>query len=436
MNKLLYIMFASLFSLDWLQSRVGGIPRVVTWLPELLSIATFVVVAAVVASRRSIQASPKYVLFFFVFFILVVGGLLINAVPAGVVFAGIRNYFKFFPFFLLPLVYRFSDEQIKRQVTFLFVLTLIQIPVAIYQRVFIEGSGDVVGGTLGGNASGTLSVYLLCVMAMSVAFYLKKRVERKTLLILLFVLLIPPALNETKVTFFLLPLAIMIPVVFARDLEDKRKILLKIGSLSAVMFVAFVVAYNYSTPLKSGESIVEWLFAGKGVVKYLSTDRSEREYKIGDDEVKRFDAIRLAAENLRRSGNLLVGVGIGNASPSFSKSTTGEYFIRFERMAPDKVYFSRLLWELGIAGIMLYVVFFALILIDSVSLSFKNDTIGALALGWTAVAIIMPVTFVYQNALHDNIFGYLFWYFSGLIVSNQYQLQMSRWQSVVARYEL
>ena len=149
MNILLYVLFLSIFSLDWIAFKLGSLPRIATWLPEILSLMAAALVVMSFAIRKHFALKRKYLLFFLLFFMFILGGIIVNAVPSGVVLAGLRSNFKHLPFFFLPVTYAFSDEQIRRQLKFLLVLSLIQCPVTIYQR-FIKyagvGTGDVVGG--------------------------------------------------------------------------------------------------------------------------------------------------------------------------------------------------------------------------------------------------------------------------------------------------
>ena len=147
MNILLYVLFLSIFSLDWISFKLGGLPRIATWLPEILSLMAAVLVVMLFAMRKHFALKRKYLIFFSLFFMFILGGIIVNKVPSGVVLAGLRSNLKYLPFFFLPIVYVFSDEQISRQLKFLLVLSLIQCPVTIYQR-FIKyagvGDGDVV----------------------------------------------------------------------------------------------------------------------------------------------------------------------------------------------------------------------------------------------------------------------------------------------------
>ena len=104
-------------------------------------------------------------------------------------------------------------------------LAFMQLPVVVWQRFIkyaaIQG-GDPMGGTLGHGTSGVLSLFLLIVLSFLVAFYLKKRIPFWFFIISLFIVFLPTTMNETKITFILLPLSLLIPAIFLKS--QRRKI--------------------------------------------------------------------------------------------------------------------------------------------------------------------------------------------------------------------
>lgn len=63
--------------------------------------------------------------------VLITMAVATNRVQSGAVFAGLRTYYRYVPAFLLPIVYRSSDQQIRGQLTFIPSLTLLQLPMAL-----------------------------------------------------------------------------------------------------------------------------------------------------------------------------------------------------------------------------------------------------------------------------------------------------------------
>ena len=173
MQILIYSLFLCLFSIDWLTNELGMLPRYATYYVELYAVIIMaaVIYFAVTDRRIDIDARSATILGFLIAVLL--GSAAINTVLPEVLVGGFRSHFKFLPFFLLPLVFRFSDEEIRRQLFVLLGLSCFQTLVATYQKFVQFGdlrTGDVIGGTLGRHASGVLSVWLACMIACVFAF--------------------------------------------------------------------------------------------------------------------------------------------------------------------------------------------------------------------------------------------------------------------------
>ena len=137
MNKLLFFVFVTIFSIDYLAVQLQLISRQFTLAPELFSALVMLIVIMRFTVGKTFALNPKYVILIGFLLVHMIIGIIINLVSAGTVIAGIRNYMKFLPFFLLPAVYNFSDAQIRNQLKLLLALVLLQSPLAIYQR-FIQ----------------------------------------------------------------------------------------------------------------------------------------------------------------------------------------------------------------------------------------------------------------------------------------------------------
>lgn len=424
MNVLIYMLFASLFSVEWLAFSANVAGRALTWLPEILSLIAMVLVFAVAALRREIALPYRYGAFLAAFLTITLGWAVVSGVPSGVLLAGARSYLKYLPFFLLPLAYPFREADIRRQLLFLLWLSMLQMPMAVYQR-FIRfadlRTGDVVGGTLGANASGILSVYLACAVAVVVAFYLKGRIGAKTLIILASILAIPMMLNETKVSIALLPAAIIGPVVLVRGSSASARKMIALAAVGIVLSAAFLHMYQ----MLRGTSLIDFFTTKGKVEQYLAPGKNPRLSEI----TNRFDSIRLAVRQLDHDGNLLLGVGVGNASASFSDKLTGEYYKKYEYLAPGLVYLSKVLWELGVVGVLVYGSLFGLLGYDSFRMRRRRDLVGPLALGWILVSGFIAVSFAYFKTFDVNLFGYLYWYFAGYLVSEVYRQRQREFES-------
>jgi len=138
----------------------------------IVAAASVSLVVAVVANKNWALVPLKYFVLFFGFIYVAAAGIAINSVSADTVIAGIRAYFKFVPFFLIPFAFQFSRKDYSQHFKAMLVLMVIQIPVSVGQRFFefaTLNSGDVVRGTFTTRAS--LSILGVSFFAMLIGLY-------------------------------------------------------------------------------------------------------------------------------------------------------------------------------------------------------------------------------------------------------------------------
>lgn len=422
MNKLLYALFISIFFFDYLSLQVGVLTRYATWTPELLSMVTTVAVVflAAVGKRNAIPA--KYMILVTIFVVHVFIGLVLNAVPAGAVIAGLRNYLKFLPFFFLPMVYDFSDVQIKKQLKFIIALIAFQAPVTLYQRlVQYKGllTGDPMTGTVGGN-SGLLAVVCTSAIAVLMGFYLKDKIKLSMFLILVVLLFIPTTIGEAKAAIIFLPVAFFAPVILAAGQQLKVSRFVLIIVVGVVAMIGFLVIYDYFITPRWGYGLLDFFAMEGRAEKYLY-----RGVEVGDfgaDKIGRIDSWVLAIQYLSANlFQLIFGLGIGNATGSFIGGLSGDYAEVGAQYAIRSSSLTVFLWEIGILGAILYFVFFWNIFRDARRLSRYDGLSGVVGLGWAAVVILISISVLYKIVFGPNVTGYLFWYLSGYVVASLYR---------------
>lgn len=424
---LINILLFSVFILDYLATSISVVPRALALVPELLSGVAIVMLFAAIVRKYKPQIGPGYMfLFIFVFLIFFVS-VIANAVQPGAVFAGLRTYVKYIPFFFLPIMIQVEEKQLSMHLKIILAYVLFQFPVSVYQR-FIENpyvkTGDLVTGTFA-LSSGALTIISLSTVAVVLSAYYKNLISFRMALILFAILLVPPTINETTITLFLLPLTFIVPtVLFSKFSSDKKRLITMtvIGSISLVVFAA---SYNILYGDRWGGSITNIFTSSKGkdLTSFLmKKDASAKSDAKVEGEVGRFDSISLAFEYLiQYPTKIAMGVGIGNAGASFSDKFKGEYNSQYERMGGFITSLSHLLWETGVIGIFLVLILFMKIYFDAYSLITREDVYGVLALGWTVIILMFVITMVYQNFIPVNALGYLFWYLSGCLVAESYR---------------
>jgi hypothetical protein len=415
MNKLMFFLFLSILIIDYLSINFGLLNRYAILLPEILSAATMIIFTARFMIVGGKFFPHKYILFIILYLLNIAIGVIVNLESAGPLIAGLRGYLKFFPFFILPFVYQFSHEQISRQLKFLLALLIIQAPLALYQRLFLSRdllTGDLVKGTL--TSSGYLTVVLTCGVAILMSFYAARRISLVKFMILFLLLFIPMTINETKVTLILLPMALAAPMLLSSSsVSIKQYVPMTIIGLATGF--AFIFVYDYFIQDRWGYGLLDFFTMEGRTENYLykGAEASEDPGRVG-----RVDMVSLAFQTISKNIlNLLFGFGIGNVSVSSIRGFSGEYAEKFRAFNVDGTALSIILWEIGLAGIILYFVFIYMIFKDSRRLTQCNDGfIKTLANGWSVVTVIVAISMAYKDIIHPNI-AFLFWYFSGYVVS-------------------
>ncbi|MEW6428837.1 MAG: hypothetical protein AB1568_12480 [Thermodesulfobacteriota bacterium] len=406
MRILLYLTILGLFSLDWLSFKLGIVPRYVTWFPELAALVILPYVIFTAVRKRAFHSHAKYLCCIFAFLLAIFLGFVANGVGSGVMFSGMRIYLRYIPFFLLPAVWDVTEKELKRLLLFIFGLMILQLPVVLYQR-FVKYSasisGDPMGGTLGANTSGTLSVLILLVLAVYISMYLKNRISFVIFLLGFAMVLLPVTMNETKITFVLLPVCFLIPSMIGRvDAGKIGKIILLFVLLTSSMFAVKTV-YDHFQTKRWGYGITDFFQNRKHVEKYADA--------------------RLApiVNTLKRIGGdpvfFLFGVGAGNASSSFTgEGMSGKYLQEMTKGWKVASGIVVLAWEIGFVGLFLGGVILLFLFFDARKLSREDSLFGALGLGMTSVTLMFAVASLYCNLVQAKVVNVLFWLVAGLVV--------------------
>jgi len=422
MNKLLYLLYFSIFFIDYLHT--GGIlPRCATWFPELLALSTLVMISLLLAYKKNFAINKKYIILIVLYLTIIFIGFSVNTIPVTSVIIGARVYLKYLPFFLLPAVYPFSNAQLKKQLQIILPLILLQCPLALYQKFFRYkgiGTGDVIAGTI--NNSSVLSITMVCSIALLFALYLKKKIGLKFFLVVAFVLFVPTTLNESKSIFILLPVALIVPALFSKEkkISSKLKNLFTMAVTGVLFMSVFISVYDCFWGRNQG--ILDFFNNRSSVTAYLYQGLGEKGGQ--GKEIKRGDTIVLAYKHLSKNPiQLAFGLGIGEITRSYFGSISGDKAERYHSIyGAQRLSLTNMLWEIGILGTIAYVTFLYFVLKDALLLKEYDDLFGSLALGWCPVVIIMAMCLLYLNIIHWNVTGFIFWYFSGLIASRTFKL--------------
>lgn len=419
-NNTLYVFFSVIFFIDYLVFKLGMSGRVASWLPELFSLLVLMIVVIQISQKKFFPLSRKYIFLFIILTLNLSAGIIINQTPPGAVISGIRIYLKYIPFFLLPIAYDFSDRQITDQLKIILAILILQCPIALYQRFFQYrhlASGDAIAGSF--TSAPALSIIMISAIALIFGLILNNTSNRNYLFPVIALLFIPTAINETKASILLLPLAFIIPFIFSSDKKNKFRVFIYLITVLMTLLICFTLIYGklYSKRI----NVVEFYTSDKAQsYLYKGTDSKDIDGENTERDVGRVDAIVYAFEkNSDNLARLLWGVGIGNASVPFSHFLAGNYVEQYLMFGGKQNALAHLIWEVGVTGVALVTVLLCFLFTDTLAVKKSKGLPQALAPGWLGVISIIFICIPYQNIITNDAISYPFWYFSGYMVSKK-----------------
>ncbi|MEE9364565.1 MAG: hypothetical protein V3U92_18340 [Cellulophaga sp.] len=386
-----------------------------------------VVIVCIYATTTKHALSAKWGGVFFLYITIISTGIALNAVSPGTLIGGIRSYFKFLPFFFLPIMYKFSEDQMGKQLKLLLFISLIQCPLGIFQKFVqfgIKSSGDYVSGTL--TSAGQLPILLACALALVTAFYLRNRINTKIYITFLFLLVIPTTLSESKTSVGFIPLALLLPIYINAKISGQEKSAKKSMAIflifvcTAITFVAIYDHFAQYGKASRRDGLVSFFTSGT-VEKYVNRGASDQ---IIVTKLGYYDKISIPLDRLSDDKfKLFFGLGIGNVQTSAIKSLSGKYSAEGEKYGAKGSAIALFLWEIGILGVLAYFIFMYMVFIDAKRLSKNRGLNGIIGLGWCAALMVTFLSLFFKNPFIDNANGYLFWYLSGYVVAARCRLE-------------
>lgn len=273
----------------------------------------------------------------------------------------------------------------------------LSIPLAIYQFLYLD-HWDKISGFFGSGASGTLSLLILIFVFSEVLYRLA---NKKKIPGLYLILLTPILLNETKVSFLLIPCLLLISYHVAGQLKLKNVF------FGAIVFFIFAISadgvyrnvYGHAfTSFLEAEKLEGYLMAGDGL--YVTDDN---EIDIG-----RALRIKIAFEKISSDGisTLLFGYGLGS---TFVGTASGLYGIEAYKNIGgglnigSRIQIYQMLMEFGIIGSLIII---ATLMVFYVKIKSRPciDRVDAMAIISISTAL---AGIFYQNILISRELSFL-----------------------------
>jgi hypothetical protein len=422
-NAFIHIMIVAVM-LSGTMVQWGYAPKLVKYTPELLSAIALLVVLVQGARSRFQDVRPAYFFAFGAVLLIILSGILANGVSSGALFGGIRTYLRALPFFLLPLVYTFTERQVRSQLLLVLLLCLPQLPIAISQRAnamaFGNPSGDEVAGTLLG--SGLLSIFLICAACVLTAAFMRKRIRLAVFLPLFLLVLAPTTINETKATLAFAPFGLLATVVVCAPRGARMKNAVVGTVLLAIFAAVFIPIYDYYiSKTQYGVPIMEFFSDQNRLDRYMSQNAGLGRRDLA--KVGRKDALMVPLKEMAKEPtHFAFGLGIGNASHSaLGPQFSGEHFAKFEPFLQSSA--TIFILEIGMLGLALSLIIQYPIYRDSRVVGDVDDgVIGTLAVGWVGVSAVIFIADFYATIDGSEAISYLYWFFSGVVAAHRVRL--------------
>jgi hypothetical protein len=425
MNSFVLFMILVVTLGDYLVQQ-GWLPGALKLLPEAISAAAALAVIVLGARTGFRFVRAAYWIAFGGMAVIMVCGAVVNAMEPGPVVAGIRSYLRALPLFFLPAVYAFNSKELRAQLTLVTFIGVLQFPIAMHVRIkeiaWGNPSGDLASGTL--LTTGIASIVLVCLVCVLAGCMLRGMLKVWHFVVLMILLLATTAINETKVTFLLVPAGLLVTYWVAAGAGQRLRNAAIAAFLVSIAGIGLASIYDYFvSQAQWGISIVEFVLDRDRVEGYVyfdpDSDAGGRERTYAGRGTSIVASLTESSSDPVRFG---FGLGIGNAS----ESALGPKFsgAHFERLEPYMTtLFSAFMLEIGYLGVFLALAICYLVFRDSrIVANARTEPWSAFAVGWAGVTVLISITVLYVNHSVSTTISYLFWYGSGLVAAHRMRL--------------
>ncbi|MGS4679957.1 capsular biosynthesis protein [Enterobacter soli] len=352
----------------------------ILWLPFFM-----VLVMAVLLLMQNrpqpltLTGREKVILALYLTFIFL--GLVSTVLQSGIVttIVGFKNELALSLLMLCILLGMVRESQLHRLTQLFYWIFYVQIPVAIYQVIFVvpqrvalrgeDEKWDSVVGTFGGDPMGggntaAMGSFCLLIMLLKLSEYKHGICSLKSLVIHIALGFFLCVVGEVKFIIllspFLLALLWILPgYVRGVSAVSLRSLLIIAIGMTLLIFIAItVLASNYSAAF-GGDPTRSALSVFIDSLSYIF----DANYIMPSGELGRFTTVFfwLQHNDLFGPGGMLFGYGL-NATNSGSTVSPG-YIGAWYHLILDSTALSMLLWEVGIIGIILFICMIGAVLV-------------------------------------------------------------------------
>lgn len=320
-----------------------GIPSSVVYLNDFLLLILFVLMLS--SKNKVILLFKKigfsyFITILFIYLIYNIANSLVHLVNPLHLIWGIRNYFRFFVFFI-ECFFILEEKDIEKIFNILIISQIINFTISIYQYVRLgliqDRLGGIFGTEIGSNAY--TNIFFCIIVSFSLSKYFNKKISLIPVIFILGSTLIVAALAEIKI-FFIEFILILIIIM----------LLEKVAFRSFVILIISIVAIIVS--LMIFRSILPNHF------EVLINKNNFIDYGNNAYSIDRFHALTQLNNVIFVNNPLskIIGEGMGSFEYSGFNFLTSNNYLRWGYLHYDWFSHSFIYLEQGIIGFIMYII--------------------------------------------------------------------------------
>jgi len=424
----IWLIILAIYLIPYLNA-LGILPRASKWIVELAIFVLIIKLVLRISFEKKSGIFPLGLLFMIAIIFLFVFSVTINKTNLITALLGFRRHFKYLVLFYLLINFDLDKKFYKKVFLILFVISIFQIPVTILQYLTWDPSQalaefDVSGGTFGwGETTGIMGLFLGGVIYCLIGYQLYYGFNFKLLFILM-LLFIPIFLSQSLASYVLIPIGLILTLF--KELKNNAFKVLGFGAITILLI--FMIIFFSGKYFDYG--VVKNFDIRKIMKSHTGTDYFGRPTDVGKIAALIYST-KLIQENF---ATMTFGLGLGVTSQSYFSGYEGRLSQEFssEGGYEMKPQLARIVTEMGILGVILYVVFFVYIYhINSVLYrNIKDKYWRSISIGFRGIIILYAMAFFYRSVLDAEPTGFIFWFISAavytLVKRSNFSLKMKR----------
>lgn len=380
-----------------------GFPRLLSYFGDVIMILLTIKFTTSKSEECSFTKPLRKVIFIIiVFFIISLFSYIYNFYSPFWYIWGLRNYFRFFLFFIACSIY-LKPKDYDNIFNILYYVLIANVLVTSYQCFIQRLWTDAIGGFFGSvsGSNGWMNILLCVLTSYFYLLYVNKKCDLKKLLIIIVSSMYIAVISEIKVFFFEFAI-ILILVTIKNKISFKKIFLICIGILTLYYSSNILNSrQNYSYLDDEGN-----FFTLSSIIEYTSRDTGYN----GTGDINRLTAFNdLYTKYLSYdTGQTVLGIGLGAADYSGNFDTLTSSFYNLHKDYHYQWFSHAFLFlELGVLGVISYLLIFIIIYKHTRDIK-RIKSKNILYMDFVQIMIVlMLINFVYNIALRSDYSAYL-----------------------------